>query len=260
MPNAPAPVFPGITAPSTDFAALIDGRRATLFVYELDLSTARSFAAGTAVQLKLTGNTVFVDQASDVGNVTMIFEGVQDDTGPLIRPAIYVQPGFIAKIPFANLRVANTAQTGKKLRIFYGVDVDFVPSVNASVAITGNVNAVNYGATYQTSYKSTTLLAANTPDTIFSPGANVNGAIVWSAGGFTRGTALGTSFLAKSSAPTNILDGDPITQVALGENSTDVWANHSLPNPIFIGAGKGLYYISPALEVVAYRTALYTLL
>jgi hypothetical protein len=264
MNNAPAPNFPGITSPSIDFGSVIDGRRATLFVYELDLTSARSLTAGTATQIKLTGNSIFIDQASDVGNATVIFEGVQDDTGPVIRPAVYVQPGFVAKIPFANLRIANSAQSGKKLRIFYGVDVDFVPSVNASVAISGNVSAVPYGAAYGASYKSTTNLAANTADAVFAAASNINGALVHGAefisgNGGTAGYAA-TGFLAKTSAPTTAIDGD----VILGATNwtSTVGSTGQLQQPVFIAAGKGLYFISTLAETAngVYRNVRYTLL
>jgi hypothetical protein len=262
MSNAPAPNFPGITSPSIDFGSVIDGRRATLFVYELDLSSARSFTAGTATQLKLTGNSFFIDQASDVGNASVIFEGVQDDTGPVIRPAVFVQPGFVAKIPFANIRVANSAQTGKKLRIFYGVDVDFVPSVNASVAITGSVNAIPYGYTYGASYKSITAVAANTPDTVFSPASNVNGAMLWTASFLIQqSAAMGASYVAKTSAPTSIIDGDVVLQTTGFFNAAVNFETANLTNPILIPAGKGLYFISSAAtNTQILRSALYTLL
>jgi hypothetical protein len=262
--NAPAPIFPGFTSPDTDFGAVVDGRRAPVLVYEIDLSTARTYTGtgvNAALQIKITGNSMFIDQASDVGNATMIFEGVQDNTAPLVRAAVFVQPGFVASVPFVNLWIANTAQAGKKLRIFYGVDIDFVPSVNASVAVSGSVNAVNYGQAYGASYKSITTLAANTPDTIFLPAANVNGAILWSAASYSRAAvAIQTAFLAKTSAPASVIDGDSLAQMTLGENGTDVWTNLALPNPIVVPAGKGLYFISAAAEAVAHRMALYTLL
>lgn len=256
------PAF-GLGQPTTDFEALIDGRRSPLRVYELDLSTAHTFGgtgANAAVQLRITGNSFFIDQAPDVGNAYVIFEGVQDDTGPNIVTAVYVQPGFVSRVPFANVRIANTAQAGKKLRIIYGVDVDFLPSVNASVAVSGSVNAINYGAAYGAAYKSTTAMAANTPDTVFAPASNVNGAIVWSACAIPGGVAavLG-AFVAKTSAPANVLDGDVI-HIA-GSNGATYGQAAPMANPVFIAAGKGLYWIPNTAESgTQLRQVLYTLL
>ena len=259
MNNAPAPNFPGITSPSIDFGSVIDGRRATLFVYELDLTSARSFTAGTATQIKLTGNSIFIDQASDVGNATVIFEGVQDDTGPVIRPAVYVQPGFVAKIPFANLRVANTAQSGKKLRIFYGVDVDFVPSVNASVAISGNVNNIDIGPTPTSFYSSTTNLAALGTAQVFAAASNLNGCRIHQAAAATFGAAGNRiALIAKATAPASLTDGS----VILYANSIGT-ANAftaSMPEPLNIAAGLGLFWISEIAETNGHKLVQYSLL
>lgn len=259
MKRAPAN-FPGLTPPSTDFEAVLDGMRSPLLMVDIDLSTARTFAANTALQLKITGNSFYIDQAPDVGNAYVIFEGVQDDTGPKIRPAIYVQPGYVARVPFANVRIVNSAQAGKVLRIIYGVDVDFVPSLNGQIAISGTVNAINYGAAYASSYDSTTAMAANTPDTVFTPAANTNGAIVWAANAATGGAAsvLG-AYIAKSSAPANVLDGDVIhIEASQGAAyNTPI----PMPNPVLIAAGKGLYWITNTAEAgTMLRHVLYSLL
>lgn len=262
--NAPAPNFPGITAPSTDFGAVIDGRRAPVLVYEVDLSTARTYGgtgANAALQLRITGNSLFIDQAADVGNATLVFEGVQDNTAPQIRAAVFVQPGFVASVPFANLWIANSAQAGKKLRIFYGVDIDFIPSVNASVAVSGSVNAVPYGMPYAASYKSITLLAANTPDQIFSPASNTNGAIIWTASASARNASVQAALIAKASAPATVIDGDVLSQqvgvpgFAAGDYAININA------PMFVAAGKGAYFIATGADTIcAGRSALYTLL
>ena len=262
-PPAPPPGTYGMAAPATDFEALIDGRRSPLRVYELDLASARSFTGNTAAQIKITGNSFFIDQAADVGNASVIFEGVQDDSNPNIVVPVYVQPGFVSRVPFASIRVANTAQAGKKLRIIYGVDVDFVPSVNASVAVSGSVNAINYGQPYGASYKSVTALAANTPEIVFTPAANANGAILWSAQ-FVNNNAAGNpqaGYVAKNAAPATIIDGDIILgahlTVSIGAGGGTAG---TLQNAVLIPAGKGLYFIATAAESTAMRAALYTLL
>jgi hypothetical protein len=119
---------------------------------------------------------------------------------------------------------------------------------------------VRYGA----SYKSNTPLAVNTPETVFTPAANVNGAIVWLASfmAYNGSAGMATSMVAKSSAPTSIVDGD----VILGSQniayvSTGVGSGGSLMRPVFIPAGKGLYFISGGSgESITIKSVLYTLL
>jgi hypothetical protein len=259
--NPRAPDFPGFTAPTTDFGAVIDGRRSPPLIYELDLSVARSYGANSAVQLRLTGNSFYIDQAPDVGNAYVVFEGVQDNTGPLIRPAIYVQPGFVSRVPFANLWIANAAQAGKVLRIIYGTDIDFLPSLNGQISISGSVNSTPYGYSYGGSYESITALAANTPDTVFAAGANTNGAIIWTASAAGRNASTQAALIAKTSAPATVIDGDVLTRQAGVPGFAAGDYAITLNDPVFVAAGKGAYFIATGADTIcAGRSALYTLL
>lgn len=257
MKNGPAsPIFPGISAPTSDFGALLDGRRAPIQMYELDLSVARSFTAGTAVQIKISGNAFFVDQAPDVGTAYVVFEGVPDNTGPKIRPAVYVQPGFPLKIPFANLWIANTAQAGKVLRIFYGVDIDFQAATSATVGINGTITANISPVPYSFAYKSTTPMAALTADTIFAAGTNTVGAILWRASIVSfNGANNRYAVIANTSVPGSLITGDVL--VASSSNGSPGINPIQIDQPIYISPGKGLYVISEGLETIAYRSALY---
>lgn len=119
-------------------------------------------------------------------------------------------------------------------------------------------NGLSYGA----SYKSVTNMAANTPDTIFTPAANVNGALIISAHAW--GNNAGGSqpaLIAKTSAPTSVIDGDVIASPWTGSNSNG--NNGYVVNRVIkIAAGKGLYHINGLAEGVAnaQRSVLYTLL
>lgn len=246
MKNAPPPNIPGLAPPSVDFGALLDGRKSQLRVFELDLSAARTFAspAPTAQLLKIAGNAFFIDQGTDVGTAQVIFEGNADNTGPLINAALTVGPGFVANVQFANLWIANAAQVGKVLRIFYGVDVTFTPAISSNVTL----NSSPAGYTYGASYKSATALAALTPEAVFTPAANTKGATVWACQAVTSGAGQNIgAYIAKASAPGTLIDGDPVFLAnAIGA------ANYSVPfalaNPVQIPAGKGLYYISQTAE------------
>lgn len=119
------------------------------------------------------------------------------------------------------------------------------------------------GLTYGLSYKSNTVILANAPDTIFTPAANINGAIIHSAQFWSNSTAAHTtpSIIAKASAPASVIDGDVILSC---DNSAIMASNFSnggrLIQPVKIAAGKGLYFITAANETVTLRNVLYTLL
>jgi hypothetical protein len=257
--------FNGMALPSTDFEAVRDDLRVAYSFYELDLSTARSIAAGTQLTMPFKGNVFYVDQNSDVGNATVIFH---DAAVLTVKPGrVFVQNGFNAGLPFDQLTFENTAQAGKVLRFFYGVDIDFKPGVTGLVQLSGNVSVVpaldsqgaslDRGYIYGASYTSITNKLANTPDTIFAPGSNVNGAIVWDAEYFSQaGGVAFASILAKSSAPASAIDGDVIL---IMPSNTGIQTNRRV-RAVRIAAGKGLYRISSANESGAQCAVLYTLL
>jgi hypothetical protein len=230
----PAPVFKGITAPSTNFDALIDGTRSTPFVYELDLSSARSFTAGSAAQIKITGNCLMIDSAPDVGNGYVIFEGVQDNTAGQVKAPIYAQPGFVTRLPFANVYVANAAQPGKKLRFIYGIDLDFQQMFPTQI------NASPAPHSYTNTYMTINTMLADTAVQAIAPATNVNGVILWKAR-LDSNAASGhiCSLLAKASAPTNWNDGDFLW---VANAQPNISTGEIFPNPIFIRPGLGVYW------------------
>jgi hypothetical protein len=250
--NAPQPQF-GLSAPTFNFDALIDGTRSTPFVYELDLSTARSFAAGTAVQIKITGNCLLIDSAPDVGNGYVIFEGVQDYTAGQVRAPIYAQPGFVTRLPFANVYVANAAQPGKKLRFIYGVDLDFQMMFPAHMA------AVEQGHDYSSVFISNTNLIGASPSVqIFSAAQNENGAILWRGNVYTQAAAQHGLWLgARATVPATIFDGDTVWNF-FGQSQ---YVNELFARPLRIRAGLGLWFVNAgADETVTTKNILYSLL
>lgn len=260
--------YDGLSLPSSDFQAVRDGRRSPIAKYEIDLSSARSIGAGTALFLGITGNAFFIDQNTDVGNATVIFQ--EDDN---VQPAaVYVQSGFIASVPFTRIIVQNSAQAGKVLRIFYGVDIDFRPGMSATVSggvtITGplrdtNVAMAESGATPGAYYKSNTALAANTAETVFAPASNVNGAIVWRAQitGHNGVQYARAAILAKSAAPASIIDGDLLLLTGYSAIAAGFYPyTGAMFDPVRVAAGKGLYAIVDQAEIAGHRHVSYTLL
>lgn len=127
----------------------------------------------------------------------------------------------------------------------------------------------NSGFTYGVSFASTTSLAATTNEQILAPASNLNGVIVWAcsiASAAAAGSQGILGLLAKSSAPASAIDSDvlftmaPNIQSAAGLTSQGV----TLPRPVRIAAGKGLYFRNSAATGepagAAYRSIQYTVL
>jgi hypothetical protein len=118
--------FGGMRAPTSDFGAVLTDLQTLPFYYDVDLSIARSLAAGTQLVLPLTGNVLYVDQKPNSGICSLHF---QDDARSGNTP-FTIFPGFVARIPFTQLLIENAAQPGQIMRLIYGVDIDFVPAVS----------------------------------------------------------------------------------------------------------------------------------
>lgn len=250
--------------PSTDFQRVRDGRNSLPLWLDIDLSVSRSIigtGANAALSLNIAGNSFYVDQDTlNVGNATVHF---QDTNLGAASAPLFVSAGFIANVPFTQMLIENTAQPGKRLRIFYGVDIDFQAGINASISISGNVGLSGYNngvmlasaKSYSNSYQSITAMAAYTPDTVFAPGANANGAIVLRCGiqSCSASGATAGAFVAKTSAPASFVDGDLLVAtkgiVSVGANWLSAVQSEI---PIYVPPGKGLYYMASYAETAGY--------
>lgn len=115
------------------------------------------------------------------------------------------------------------------------------------------------------SWASGATMAANTPLTIFTPAANVNGAIIHSMEAMDSFTVSGfQSFIAKASAPTSPVDGQIIAQtVAMVRSDAGGATFHGVVRevPTQIAAGLGFYFISISAGAASQlRNCRYTLL
>lgn len=80
---------------------------------EFDLSVARDRQI-----LGITANTFFVDPGTDTSSYRGITATLWIDDSPLT-----IGPGFLLRKQSSNVRLSNTAQSGKTLRLVYGQDV-----------------------------------------------------------------------------------------------------------------------------------------
>jgi len=189
-----------------------------------------------------------------------------------------LEPGQDVTYPvdegFTRIRVTTTAPVDDLVTITIGNNVKVGSVVIAGqvslagnlAGITSTIKAVSDGQVYGGAFRSVALLAANTPEVIFTPAANVNGAIIHSAQFVeiinAAPYAANGAFLAKNAAPASVTDGDGVLSadnVTTGASWQSVGG--SLKNPVRVAAGKGLYYISSqAQNTFASRSVLFTLL
>lgn len=217
---------------SVDFNAVRDGRTSPDFYIDVDLSNI-----GDQI-FNIAGNSFYVDANPSDGNAIVYFQDTDKLSGPT---PFYVSPGFIARIPFTQIRVRNSSQPGKKIRIVYGTDTDFQPGSVSQVTFAGNVTL--NGFVYNNSFALTALAVG--ANALIAPASNPNGMILSNLDATYLCSANGqANILAKSSPPASFVDGDGIGTVKFSGQSSGGAAsfyNYQLINPMYIAPGKGLY-------------------
>lgn len=166
---------------------------------------------------------------------------------------------------FATVQLYSaTAQT---IRFAYGTGEAGTRRAAGAVSIVGDValNPATLAALESTDLNAATLNAltrplaptaswsaygaftANSNETIFAAGANVNGAIVLEAYVDGVGTAImAPAFLAKSTAPASVVDGQVVFKGPLLTFAGSLYfvGGETLQHPVFVPAGRGLYFRS----------------
>lgn len=206
--------------------------------------------AGVNASYNVSGDFLYVD-ASSTGTATLELNNQYNDPSAPFQ----ISAGFGLQALFKQLKLTWTAQAGKRLRLMYSTGDKVVPT--NSTTISGSVSVVQTGYSYTNSHQAYSGMAANTPATIFTPAANVKGAIVVAAQIQTHNPSGVSVMIAKNAAPASITDGDVILAQL---NSAAYIPASQLQTPIFIAAGLGLYTICNVAETNGFRAALYTLL
>lgn len=157
--------------------------------------------------------------------------------------------------------VQLTSATAQTVRFAYGTGEGGTRRAAGAVSIVGTVPVsgpltdaqlraapvpVRVAELPVANWNSLTTLVANTPLTVFTPGANVNGALVhWMAAHENFVTAQNLVFIAKSSAPTSPTDGEVIAQgIVRAVLAGQEWVGLDHQAPTRIAPGLGLYLIS----------------
>ncbi len=235
-----------LLSPSADFRATRDGRRSMPFYVDVDLTNARSDSAGTALFLNIAGNSFYIDANPTDGACFVEF---QDNSSDNAGVNLYCSPGVIFNLQFTQCKLVNSAQAGKKVRIVYGVDVDFQPASVAQVAIsnTGGYTAVR-GESWTGFTNVKGALAINTPETVLAAGSNTNGAILQLADFYdaSGGAPIIGALIGHTSPPTTSQQGVLLAQVGIVSINSVSASYSGVFNPernISIPPAYGIYWI-----------------
>lgn len=229
------------------------------------------FGAGESRLLHVSGQYFELIDATNPVDVLLI-----DKTGAQRGIMRGAEASFHLKnTDFSTIQISSaTAQT---IRIGYGSGEAGTRRAAGAVSIVGTVPVSGPLTDAQlraspvvvrdvelptNAWNNTAVVAANTAIQIFAPGANVNGAILWSAASYDANAAATMQVLiAKASAPASITDGEVIAQCQINSNGTTNYLNIQIDRPRRIAPGLGLYFLSSAAGSVGYlKHARYSLL
>lgn len=227
---------------------------------------------------ELLESSAAVDIVARAADGTVVCDERQVDQGfyidrrgrePFVELAITTGSSHAVKFGVSDGSLGNravpsdiTSDAARLLGIVYGNLGQL-----AQLAV-GGVNALQVtprGIIAGAAYSSVTAIAAATPEAVFLPAANTGGAILWdceflSANGAGAGYRQ-CAFIDHTAAPGAFTTG----RVVCGPhdfvvNGAAVEILGRRDSPIYIAAGRGLYYYSTVAETAAARAARYTLL
>lgn len=243
----------------------------------LELLPAVAFQAGETKVFFLSGSYFeLIDCANPVDVLLTDPSG-----GQRARMIGAAQTHHVKNTPYQVIQI--TSATAQNIRFAYGSGEAGTRNTAGSVSI---LNAVDLSAASLAALESTDLnaatlatirqplqstgnfkssgaLAAATPEVVFTPAANVNGAIVLS-GGFMLGgnaTFCNAVFIAKNGAPASNIDGEVIFGTTFQNNTAATYSDSGQLNSAqYIPPGIGLYFITAGAVSVGPRYIRYRLL
>lgn len=247
-------VFPGILQPSTDFQRVRDQRAVQPKHYDVDLSVARSAAAGTALVLPLAGNFLYVDQRAGTGYARVFFEDVTNTATP-----VTIFAGALWRAPFTEIAIENEAQPGATLRLVYGLDIDALPISAAGVTV---LNALTIqdsisSACAFTQTPLSTAITAFTATTLLAAAANPRGVRLRSFGVNCQAGAGGSCtirLLAASVAPVALATQANAYEIVTTQSSGALVVRDELALQRLIPAGWGIFAAHNVATAVALNT------
>ncbi len=192
-----------------------------------DLGTAR-----TDVEIDLPGTFIYVDTESE-GLAYLRFNNKRNDKFP-------IRAGLTLNGYFDRCYLTNTAQAGKTLRVWYGMDASIAPP-NQDISNITTVGTITNPLTPPDLGSGThfSLSADATLKTLVAPAANVNGIDVIAAS-MDAWNTTGTRLMAHTSAPATWDDSAALTLLAVMSAGAGA-AGSVLGAPVRVPAGYGLY-------------------
>lgn len=220
------------------------------------------------IDLSVANTLIRKDFAGDFIYASRNTTGVVDvQINSLAMPKFpFGQNTTISGFPYKTLYLSWEAQAGLVMDLWYGYGAKVIPPNQDIASILNTVNIMDAGNSYGVAFNSNAALTAGTPLNILSAGSNTGGARVSSAFSYGIGNtgvnqAPQIALMAKATAPANVNDGDVLCfndKYALSSGVVLITTN-TLPNPLRIGSGMRLDWISDA-SISGTKTVLYTLL
>jgi len=232
----------------------------------IEIVTA-TFAAGESRLFALTGQYFEIIDATFPVDVTLSdFYGAQRG---LMKSA---EASFNLKgTEFGVIQI--TSASAQTIRFAYGTGEAGTRRAAGAVSIVGtvpvdlvqaDVDALNRPE-LATGYWVDSSAGSGTPLTVFTPAANVNGAIVWTAesNDYLSVPTCNGGFIAKASAPASHVDGIVVAKMFIDAivSTTNTAYKAQLQRPFRLAPGLGLYWIQNTAGTAGFgRNASYTLL
>jgi hypothetical protein len=181
--------------------------------------------------------------------------------------AEYFRGGTLVMFDRVRIYSATTQQVGFVTR--FGSDVRYdrgASSVTGTVALdAATLLALGKPGAQTGFFSNLAAVTANTPISVFTAAANINGAILLSADiSCIDVVNHSQAFITKATAPTTVADGSVlIATKCTALNASTLGYSATLPKDQFIEAGQGLYFISTAgiaINPANFRACRYRLL
>lgn len=198
-----------------------------------------SIASGGTYTLPAMGDYFRIQ--SSTGSISVTVEGA----GTL--PNLLSGQG-IKNTPFRRLVLVNTSGALNTGTILIASE-EFIDNRTFGVndLSAGTINTLRQPLTQTGFFVDAAALTANTPVQVFSPGSNLNGAILLNAdsSAFVASGSFVQTFITKASAPVSVVDGSVLMMAKItATTGASFWASGNLQKEQFIAAGQGLYFIS----------------
>lgn len=224
------------------------------------MSVKETFSAGQTREFYGAGDFFRLLETNAEITLEFFYQGRE------VAEAIGVQAGYAEYFKdrrFDRIRIYSATAQDVKWVVREGSDVRYDRGASQVSGVVGldaaTIEALTGVEAPTGFYQSSTALGAGAVETVFTAGANLNGAVIWSGEFATRG-GIYARYAAKATALASYVDGQTICSPNRFDYSTADNAQGQIVRPVRIAAGLALYYQSNHAEAAASRSLRYTLL